>query len=345
MYLCDYLDLDMNEFPLLSVVICTYNQERYISETIESVLSQKIDFSIEIIVSDDCSLDSTPEICKEYQRKFPNIIRFYRNSSNKGLLQNYFDSLRLAKGKYIADLGGDDKWVDDKKLAKQVEIMESDAEIVLCHTGWERFTNDGQILDSGNCVLPKNHIVPGNSLTDTLLKHNKEEYFVHLCTSVYRRDAVMKLIENYPMLFCDPDLPCEDFQLISMLSTMGKFAGIEDKTLLYRVGHPSVSSTENPYKVSLFAYKVVRLTLLMIKVLKKDIMLVERYYTHDVQYALIHAFMAKNKTLRDEIKKFIDSNSKTFPATVKNKITLFLTGNKYIWNFALCLYKFLKKRN
>lgn len=111
-------------FPIVSVIVITYNQQDTIKQSLDSILNQVIDFSYEVIIGDDASSDRTYEICKEYQNKYPEIVRLFRNTENKGILNNYYDCVLRANGKYIADCAGDDFWIDNYKLQKQVNILE-----------------------------------------------------------------------------------------------------------------------------------------------------------------------------------------------------------------------------
>ena len=87
---------------LISVIVCTYNQQDTIGRTLDSILSQECHLPFEIIIGEDCSTDNTLAICKQYGQKHPNVIRVIANPSNKGFVRNYFDCLRACKGKYIA---------------------------------------------------------------------------------------------------------------------------------------------------------------------------------------------------------------------------------------------------
>ena len=107
---------------LISVVVCTYNQEDTIARTLDSILMQQCHVPYEIIIGEDCSTDHTRDICKSYAEKHPNVIRLIANKQNKGVLDNYFDCLLAAQGKYIADCAGDDFWTDPLKLEKEVTI-------------------------------------------------------------------------------------------------------------------------------------------------------------------------------------------------------------------------------
>lgn len=91
----------------ISVFTTSYNQENYISEAIESVLNQSI-LPYEYIICDDCSQDKTWEIVENYQKKYPNIIRAYRNEVNLGLYQNFNYAQSLVTGNVITCVSGDD---------------------------------------------------------------------------------------------------------------------------------------------------------------------------------------------------------------------------------------------
>ncbi len=84
---------------LVSVVVITYNQEEYIARALDSILMQKCSIPFEIIIGEDCSTDRTGEICARYAEQYPDKITLFRNSPNKGLLNNYFDCILACKGK------------------------------------------------------------------------------------------------------------------------------------------------------------------------------------------------------------------------------------------------------
>ena len=117
---------------LVSVWMITYNHEKYISEAIESVLMQKTDFDYEIIIGEDCSTDNTKAILKEYEKKYPHLIKVIYQDHNVGAMRNAFEfTFPRCHGKYIACLEGDDFWIDPLKLQKQVDFLEQHTEYVL----------------------------------------------------------------------------------------------------------------------------------------------------------------------------------------------------------------------
>jgi len=112
--------------PLVSISCTTYNQERYIEKCIEGFLMQETNFPVEILIHDDASTDATPEIIKEYQARYPdliNVILQKENQFSKGKMVNSFN-FEKARGKYVALCHGDDYWIDKRKLQKQVSVME-----------------------------------------------------------------------------------------------------------------------------------------------------------------------------------------------------------------------------
>ncbi len=115
---------------MLSVAILSYNQEKYISEAIESVLNQKTDYKYEILLADDCSKDNTLKIMKEYEKKYPKIIKVLDRKKNLGANQNLLDAGKQSNGKYFALLEGDDYWIDENKIQTQIDFLENNTDYI-----------------------------------------------------------------------------------------------------------------------------------------------------------------------------------------------------------------------
>ena len=122
----------MNQKPLVSVHMITYNHAQFICQAIDGVLNQRTTFQIEIVIGEDCSTDGTKEIVFKYQQKYPEIIRIVTSEKNVGMSANFVRTLNACKGKYIAFCEGDDYWTDPLKLQKQVDIMESEPDCAVC---------------------------------------------------------------------------------------------------------------------------------------------------------------------------------------------------------------------
>ena len=135
--------------PKIDVSICmlTCNHEKFIAQAIESVMMQKTDFVIELVIGEDCSTDNTRAICMEYQQKYPDTIKLLLPEKNLGATQNFIEIFQICKGKYIALCEGDDYWTDPYKLQKQVDLLEAYPNFTLCCHDWEVNT-DGIITPS-----------------------------------------------------------------------------------------------------------------------------------------------------------------------------------------------------
>lgn len=109
---------------ILSVWVVTYNQEKYISQCLDSILEQKTNFEFEIVIGEDHSTDSTREICEQYAKKYNNIT-LLPLEDNLGLVKNWERTLNACTGKYVAMCEGDDFWTNENKLQVQVDFLES----------------------------------------------------------------------------------------------------------------------------------------------------------------------------------------------------------------------------
>ena len=118
--------------PKVSVCVITYNHQAYIEKCLDSILEQQTKFNYEIVIGEDCSTDRTASIIEDYTTIHKNI-RFLDNSRNLGAIPNFIRSIKACKkGKYIAFCEGDDYWIDDNKLQKQVDFLEQNSTVWWC---------------------------------------------------------------------------------------------------------------------------------------------------------------------------------------------------------------------
>ena len=130
----------MKSQPLVSVFITTYNHESFISDCLDSILTQDYE-NFEIIVGDDASTDNNQEILLEYKDRYPNIIKLVLHEKNIGITNNCNSILPLCNGRYIASIGGDDQMLPDK-LSIQVEYLENNEHCNMCFHNLEAFDSD-----------------------------------------------------------------------------------------------------------------------------------------------------------------------------------------------------------
>ena len=119
----------------VSIVCNAFNHEDYIKDALDSFLMQKTNFKFEVLVHDDASTDNTASIIKEYEEKYPDIIKpIYQTVNQYSQKIPIGDTYQFprAKGIYIAVCEGDDFWTDPYKLQKQYDALESHPEIDMC---------------------------------------------------------------------------------------------------------------------------------------------------------------------------------------------------------------------
>jgi glycosyltransferase involved in cell wall biosynthesis len=153
--------------PLVSVSITAFNLEKLLPRALDSVLKQRTDFPIEIVICDDCSTDGTLRIAHQYREQHPRMIRVIEQSTNVGIQQNTFDSLNQCHGKFIAWLDADDYWTDPDKLSLQVATLEADASINMCGHFVRWVTGTGEVTRER---YPS--VAPGRYGLAEILRHN-----------------------------------------------------------------------------------------------------------------------------------------------------------------------------
>lgn len=130
---------------MVSIVCTNYNKGDWIAEAIESFLNQKTDFVYEILVIDDGSSDHSPDVIREYAKKYPNIVRAFYNKKNLGITKTWIMVCNQARGKYIARCDGDDYWIDENKLKKQVGLLEKSKDSRWCSTDYDIISPEGAL--------------------------------------------------------------------------------------------------------------------------------------------------------------------------------------------------------
>lgn len=176
----------LKKLPKVSVITITYNQEKYIRQTLESIVSQETRFDFEVIVADDCSTDKTPTIIQEYEKQYPKIFKAVLRKKNLGPWQNFTDAFKQAKGDYIALCEGDDFWTDKNKLQKQADFMEKHPDYTLCFHPVKVFFENGEEKDS---VFPDKR---SGFTVENLLQNN----FIQTNSVMYRRRRTYEDLAN-----------------------------------------------------------------------------------------------------------------------------------------------------
>ncbi|MCC5921162.1 MAG: glycosyltransferase [Cyclobacteriaceae bacterium] len=135
---------------LLTVIVTTFNHELFIEKTVNAILNQKTNYSYEVIVADDCSTDNSQLLLRKIYGK-SKYLRLILNNQNLGSQNNFFNAVKLAKGRYIANCDGDDIWNDEYKIQKQLNFMLNDKSVVMTY-------HNADIIDESNRIIKNSRL-------------------------------------------------------------------------------------------------------------------------------------------------------------------------------------------
>ena len=182
--------------PKVSVVCITYNHAPYIRKCIEGFIIQETSFPVEVIIRDDCSTDGTTAIIREYEAKYPQIIRPVYEAENqysKGVRPGPV-ACKHARGKFIAMCEGDDYWTDPGKLQRQVALLEKDASVIM--------SAENAIVISGDSKFTFSNRKTGFVSTRDLVRFRQ----FATASIVYRRGPICDFVQTHKFYYGDAPL-------------------------------------------------------------------------------------------------------------------------------------------
>lgn len=212
------------EIPLVSVCCITYNHEPYIVQALNGFLMQKTSFPFEVLIHDDASTDRTADIIREYEKKFPKIIKpIYQKENqyskgNRAILASFV--YPRAKGKYIALCEGDDYWIDENKLQKQVDFLEKNPEYTMCfHDAVVVNELENEVDSFSYHVIEKDY-----SATELF-----ENWVVPTASMLFKKEILCyKLADRENFI-------AGDIVLVEQACVYGKVHGFKKKMSVYRI--------------------------------------------------------------------------------------------------------------
>jgi len=221
----------------VSVLMVTYNHEKYIAQAIESVLMQRAGFDYELIIGEDCSTDQTRAIVRYYYERFPHKIKVFFNAHNLGMMANAMQVASACTGQYSTALDGDDYWTSPDKLQKQVDFMDSHPDFALC-------CHNVQYLYEHDPTIFRTHCTPNQkevSTIEDLILNN----FISTC-SVMTRNG---LLTEFPAWV--GELKLLDWPMHILNAQHGKIKYINEVMSVYRIhgknAWASQTTTERGY--------------------------------------------------------------------------------------------------
>ncbi len=218
----------MSKKPKVSVCCMAYNHENFIRQALDGFVMQETDFPFEVVIHDDASTDKTTDIIREYQAKYPDIIKPIYQTENQFIkganIINEFIHPKM-QGEYVAICEGDDYWTDKTKLQKQVDFLDAHPDFSVCFHPVVVRHDDGSLPDS---IYPKQDLIEGY--------HLKVEYL--LFANYIQTNSVMyrwrfKSQEELETLFTADVLP-SDWFLHLLHAQVGKVGFLRDIMAVYR---------------------------------------------------------------------------------------------------------------
>lgn len=309
----------MSKAILLSITVETYNQEKLIKKTLDCILAQDYWFPYEIIIGDDCSCDTTPDILDEYASKYSQI-KVIHNEKNLGAMGNFYNLLSFCKGKYLMDCAGDDFWVVGK-VKKQIQFMEAHPEIGLCYG--KAYTCDENEKSLGRIIGRKS-----TSFEDLLISNG-----VPILTFCARLDLINTYLKKIQPQ--SKNWSMEDYPLLLWMSKESNIYFMNEILGCYRILNESLSHSTNLEKSLSFEKNVYEIKKYFADLYNYSI---ESFDEHNCKKIILYKSLLSRyeKNLKNEFISLIQTQEKV---SIKDRIRLLIVSS----SFTIFLYKIIKK--
>lgn len=261
----------------VAIWMVTYNHAQFIEEAIISVVNQQTNFPFKLFIGDDCSKDSTSKICNTLQKQFPDKIDVVSHKNNLGPIKNaltVYKRVFESGASFIAMCEGDDYWLDEYKLQKQVDFLEKNLQYSFC------FHDVLDLLGNGNFGI--------TSYCSTLKKQhftiNDIANFVNIPTlSVVFRNTYITIPPDFKML------PIGDWPLFMLLAEKGDAYFIKEIMGVYRKHEGGINALKGAVEQNKNKIKAIESVLGWMKQ-KKNFRVVkelEKVYNKTVYYQIV----------------------------------------------------------
>lgn len=228
----------------ISVAVITYNQEDTIAQTLDSILGQKGDFDLEVVVGEDCSTDGTWAICQGYAERYPDVVRLLPNTRNLGIVRNFARVIHHCHGNYVGMCAGDDYWCDELKLQKQLDFFNSHADYgVVSTSGYKLLVRENRLVP--NAIAPLHPVEDGDVKPFYFSKDYRGGVYATPLSLLIRKEVLDKVDIDE---FVRRGFPVEDYPMQAVMSQYTKWGHIPDMTVVYRVYKESATfvSVDHP---------------------------------------------------------------------------------------------------
>lgn len=234
---------------MVSVYCLAYNHEPFIRDALEGFVNQKTNFKYEVIVHDDASTDGTANIIREYANRYPDIIKpiFQTENQHSKKVPIMLRFIKpLMRGKYVAACEGDDYWIDDEKLQKQVDFLENNREYIAC-------TCNVDVIEMKDNSVRKFNSATTEYDIDLYLLLKTWGSNMHLSALMYRMDAADIIYSDKRPQFFKVSGGIGDYRLGIYLALSGKIKYLPYTVSVYRHGTPGSWSDRHASNKALIA--------------------------------------------------------------------------------------------
>ena len=205
----------------VTILLTTYNHEKYIAQALDGVLMQETNFDYEVVVLEDCSTDRTREIAQTYQRKHPSKVRLRLAPKNQRSNRPFAAEFARTSSPFIAMLDGDDYWTSPDKLQLQVDFLTRHPECAIS------FHNVLRIYEEGGRAPLLYNSIEQKAVSD--INDLWQYCFIAGCSPLIRKSAVGALPDWYN------DLPVGDWPLFLLAAQHGNICYIDRPLGVYRI--------------------------------------------------------------------------------------------------------------
>ena len=215
----------------ISVGVITYNQQGTIRQTLDSILMQKGDFDLEVVIGEDCSTDSTRAICEEYTvHHTPYTIVLLPSQKNLGIMANFARVMKACTGDFVAICAGDDYWCDEHKLQKQLDYFHIHPEVgVVSTSGYRHYVLRDEMVPG---IAPLHPYEDGDVKRFYFFPDYKGGVYAMPLSLLLKRDLLQYVDFDE---FIRRGFPVEDYPMQAILSQHTKWGHIADLCVVYRV--------------------------------------------------------------------------------------------------------------
>jgi glycosyltransferase involved in cell wall biosynthesis len=252
--------------PLVSIGMPVYNEERYLTQALDSLLAQEYK-NFELIISDNASQDATQEICLEYAAR-DSRIHYHRSETNLGAIKNFNRVFALSKGEYFMWAGGHDRWAPEF-IRRCMEGLQQDQDVVLCYPQIAVMGPNGEKLPWLKTFFFDTRCFRGKlSRFMTVVWASPPAYILHglIRSSALKQTSIFRMTWNADvLLLAELSLLGEFAQVPAVLFYPRHFRGAQTRDEIYRrlsrqlfVSHGRVllPSLRNALELALLPFRV-----------------------------------------------------------------------------------------